>query len=363
MRAKPLHVSLVVFPECDPSILYGIYDTLWAAGRFWETLKGGPPGEPLFEPRIVGAQAGPLQLVTGVSIIVQDSVDSVQDTDIVIIPNVIVSKAESLRELDRRLLEWIKAAYRSGSYIYSSCGGSLALAEAGLLDGLEATTHWGYADLFRREFPNVTVHANRILVQSGPGQRVVCSGGASSWQDLVLFLVARHVGSEEAIRLSKIFLYQWHRDGQLPYASMVQNVLHDDPLVQKLQVWISENYSGPNAVSELVQMSGLPERTFTRRFKSATGYAPIAYIQALRIEEAKHALETGNDTVEQIAHDVGYQDTAYFRRLFARLTGMTPANYRRQFQLPMHLGERMNGKPRIRETAKMKAAARASAET
>lgn len=359
MRAKPLRASVVAFPECDPSILYGIFDTLWAAGRFWETLTGGEqPGEPLFEPRIVGAEAGPLRLITGVLIVVQDPVASVTDTDLVIVPNVVVSSAASLRQLDRRLLAWIKSAYRQGAHIYASCGGSLALAEAGLLDGMEATTHWGYVDLLRREFPNVTVHANRILVQAGSSQRIVCSGGASSWQDMVLFLVARHVGVEEAIRLSKIFLYQWHRDGQLPYASMVQNVRHEDPLIQKLQVWASENYSRPNVISELVQRSGLPERTFTRRFKSATGYTPIGYVQALRIEEAKHLLETGDDPVEQIARDVGYQDAAYFRRLFGRLTGLTPANYRRQFQLPSYVSAHGNRRvmPKAQDSARASAA-------
>ena len=111
--------------------------------------------------------------------------------------------------------------HRQGAKLYAACGGSLVLAEAGLLDGREATTHWSYVPLFRRLYPNVRLHAERILVQGGPGHSLVCSGGASSWQDLALLLIARHAGTEEAIRISKLFLYQWHRDGQLPYASMI----------------------------------------------------------------------------------------------------------------------------------------------
>jgi transcriptional regulator GlxA family with amidase domain len=163
---------------------------------------------------------------------------------------------------------------------------------------------------------------------------VVCSGGASSWQDLALLLIARHAGTEEAIRISKLFLYQWHRDGQLPYASMIANVQHGDTAIQGCQEWIAQNYERADIVAELVHRSGLPKRTFDRRFRAATGYSPLAYIQALRIEEAKQLLETGSAPIEGIAREVGYEDTASFRRLFGRLAGMTPGNYRRKFQLP-----------------------------
>ena len=234
MAKEPIHVSLVVFPECDPSIIYGVFDTLWAAGKLWNVCKGLPPGRALFEPRLVSAEPGPLKLVTGVSIIPQDTIADVGRTDVVFVPNVMVDTPHSLRSLDRRLLDWIVRMHDKGAQLYAACGGSLVLAEAGLLDGHQATTHWSYAPLFRREFPNVALHEDRILVQAGPGHSMVCSGGASSWQDLALLLVAKYGGTEEAIRMSKIFLYQWHRDGQLPYASMIQNVDHGDAVIVQL---------------------------------------------------------------------------------------------------------------------------------
>jgi transcriptional regulator GlxA family with amidase domain len=332
--AKPIHVSLVVFRECDPSIIYGVYDTLWAAGWLWQSLKGQPAGRRLFEPRLVAAEAGPLELVTGVSIVPQDSIAGVHQTDIVFVPNVMAETAKSMESLDRRLIDWIKRMHAKGAQIYAACGGSLVLAEAGLLDGQEATTHWSYAPLFRRLYPNVTLREERILVQGGPGHSVVCSGGASSWQDLALLLIARHAGTEEAIRISKLFLYQWHRDGQLPYASMIANVDHGDAVILRCQTWLAQNYERADIVAELVRQSGLPKRTFDRRFRAATGYSPLAYTQALRIEEAKQLLETGSAPVGAIARDVGYTDTASFRRLFRRLAGMTPGDYRRKFHLP-----------------------------
>lgn len=330
MSKHPLRVSLAIFPECDPSIIFGVFDTLWAVRRGWLN----EPIEPVFEPRLVGAERGPLKLVTGVTIVIQDAIADVDETDIVFVPNVVVMSPEALRALDPRLIEWIERMYAKGAQVYASCGGALVLAATGLLDGQEATTHWSYAPLFEMSFPKVKLEANRLLVQSGPGHSLVCSGGASSWQDLALLVVAKYAGTDEAIRMSKLFLYQWHRDGQLPYACMIRNVDHGDAAIAQSQQWIAENYQRSDIVAELVSRSGLPKRTFDRRFKSATGYSPLAYIQALRIEEAKQMLETTDEPVDVIARQVGYEDGASFRRLFRRLAGMNPGDYRRKLQPP-----------------------------
>jgi transcriptional regulator GlxA family with amidase domain len=221
-----------------------------------------------------------------------------------------------------------------GAQMYGTCGGALVLAEAGLLEGQTATTHWVYEPVFRKFFPGVKLHMERVLVQNGPGHNLVCGGGASSWQDLALLLVAKHGGTEEAIRMSKLFLYQWHRDGQLPYASMVRNVDHGDAVILRCQEWVAQHYDRQDIIAELVRQSGLPKRSFDRRFRAATGYSPLAYVQTLRVEEAKQLLETGGDPVDSVAGDVGYEDVASFRRLFRRLTGMSPSDYRRKFQPP-----------------------------
>jgi transcriptional regulator GlxA family with amidase domain len=330
MSKQPVRVSLVVFPECDPSIVFGVFDTLWAVRRGLLS----EPVAPVFEPRLVGAERGPLTLVTGVTILTQDGIADVDETDIVFVPNVVVQSPEALQALDPKLIAWIGRMHAKGAQLNASCGGALVLAAAGLLDGREATTHWSYVPLFENQFPKVKLQADRLLVQTGPGHSLVCSGGASSWQDLALLLVAKHAGTEEAIRMSKLFLYQWHRDGQLPYACMIQNVDHGDAVMTKSQQWIAGNYQQSDIVAELVSQSGLPKRTFDRRFKAATGYSPLAYIQALRIEEAKQMLETADEPVDAIARQVGYEDAASFRRLFRRQTGMNPGDYRRKLQPP-----------------------------
>jgi transcriptional regulator GlxA family with amidase domain len=345
MTRKPVQVSLAVFPECDPSIIYGVFDTLWFAGIEW--VNGVTSGEHLFEPRIVTAEPGAIRLYTGVSIVSQATIDEVASTDVVFVPNVIVNSADDLRNLDRRLLDWIVRMHANGAQLYAACGGSLVLAEAGLLEGEQATTHWCYVPLFRQQYPNVDLHEDRILVQAGRGQTILCSGGASSWQDLALLLTAKYGGTDEAIRLSKFFLYQWHREGQLPFASMIANRAHGDAAIERCQTWLAQNYERADIVAELVQHSGLPKRTFDRRFRSATGYSPLAYVQALRIEEAKHLLETGSQPIEEIAQEVGYADLASFRRLFRRQAGMSPGDYRRKLQLPDYVRQLATPRPAV----------------
>lgn len=330
----PVRVAIVVFRECDPSIVYGVYDTLWAAGWIWDHTRRSQAAHALFRPRLVAAEAGPIELVSGVTILAQDAAADVAAADVVFVPNVLVYGPDDMRALDRRLIDWIRRMHRQGTQLFAACGGSLVLAEAGVLDGCQATTHWTYVPLFRALYPAVALHPERILVQGGPGHSVACAGGASSWQDLVLLLIARHAGTDEAIRISKVFLYQWHRDGQLPYASMAANVDHGDAVIRDAQAWIARHYAADAIIAALVRRAGLPKRTFDRRFRAATGYAPLAYVQALRVEEAKQMLERGNAPVDAIAREVGYEDAASFRRLFRRLAGMTPGAYRRTFQLP-----------------------------
>lgn len=339
MHKEPIRVCIPVFPQCDPSIIYGVFDTLWSAGRLWNWLQGRPAGNGYFKPSIVGGRVGRLDLATGVSIIVQESIDDVPDTDLIFVPNVLVDSPDSLNELDRSILAWIKQMHGKGAHLYAVCGGSMVLAAAGLLNDLETTTHWAYVPLMRRIYPNVKVLEDQIIVPAGPGQRILCAGGASSWQDLCLLLIARHASILEATRVARIFLYQWHREGQLPFSSLIRGSNHRDSIVRDGELWLAENYHRHSALEEAIQRSDLPKRSFDRRFRKATGQSPLAYIQALRVEHAKFLLETTNISIEDVSSQVGYEDIRYFRRLFLRLTALLPNNYRKKFQMPSLPGE------------------------
>jgi len=168
-------------------------------------------------------------------------------------------------------------------------------------------------------------------VVSGDEQRIIMGGGGTSWQDLTLFLIARFVGIEAAIELAKVYLLDWHHAGALPYASLVTAKQAKDAQITHCQEWLADNYKQATPVAAMVEMSGLPERSFNRRFFHATGLSPLDYVQSLRLEEAKQMLETTALPVEAIAQEVGYGDTSFFGRLFRRKIGVTPAQYRKRF--------------------------------
>jgi transcriptional regulator GlxA family with amidase domain len=148
----------------------------------------------------------------------------------------------------------------------------------------------------------------------------------------VLHIIARHASPGEALRIAKVYLLKWHDEGQLPYAPLIRNTPHADAAVRRCEDWLRQHFREPDAIGNAVRASELAERTLKRRFKSATGAALTDYVQNLRIEDAKRLLETSNRPVDEIGADVGYSDASFFRRLFKRLTGLGPRQYRRMFQ-------------------------------
>ena len=160
---------------------------------------------------------------------------------------------------------------------------------------------------------------------------MITAGGVTSWQDLALHLIARFCGPEQATRTAKVYLFGGHEDGQLPFAAMTWRVRADDRVIRECLAWIAGSYATPSPVSAMVERSGLTKRTFARRFQAATGRRPIDYVHALRIEGARQRLEAGQATVDAVGYEVGYEDPTFFRRLFKRTTGLTPAAYRRKF--------------------------------
>lgn len=229
-------------------------------------------------------------------------------------------------------MEWLRQRYRAGNTIYSACSGAVLLAASGLLNGKEATSHWGYTDLFRRSFPDVRFVPEPNIVFADHTGRIVTAGGATSWHDLGIHIISRHCSPGEALHIAKVYLLQWHGDGQLPYASLVRRQPHADSVVRQAENWLADHFNEANPVATVVAACGMPERSLKRRFKTATGSTVIEYVQNLRIEAAKRLLETSDSPAENIAATVGYENPAFFRKLFKRLTGLTLAQYGRLFR-------------------------------
>ena len=133
------------------------------------------------------------------------------------------------------------------------------------------------------------------------------------------------------MQVARVNLIDWHDIGQQPFARLARSRQVEDAVIARCQTWIAGNYRRPAPVAAMAQMSGLPERSFARRFQQATGMAPLEYVHALRLEEAKQMLEAGDEPIEAIAREVGYEDAGFFSRLFRRKVNLTPAQYRKRF--------------------------------
>jgi transcriptional regulator GlxA family with amidase domain len=327
----PVTIAILTYPETTASVVFGMHDLFLSAGRDWGIVTEGRPGPQLIRPVLAARRLGSLEVVNGVRIFPQAALDDCPPADVICVPEVSLPPGEPLAERFGPEIAWLRRRYAEGATLAAACSGAMLLAEAGLLDGCEATTHWAWCDVLRERFPSVRVHTQRVLVVSGEGQRLIMAGGGATWLDLALYVIARTVGLDEAIRVARINLIDWHETGQQPFARLARTRQAEDAVIARCQTWIAANYDRRNPVREMVRLSGLPERSFKRRFRQATGMSPLQYVHALRLEEAKQMLETGDAPVEEIAHEVGYEDAAFFSRLFRRMVSLTPAQYRRRF--------------------------------
>jgi transcriptional regulator GlxA family with amidase domain len=328
---EPLVFAILAVPESTPSTLYGIHDVVGSAGRDWPLITTGQPGPVCIRPIIVSARGERMRIAGETWIEPACSLADCPPPDVVVVPDLAVAPGEELSGRYEAEGRWLRAQSEAGVTLATSCTGALVLAEAGLLDGQEATIHWAYCEAMAARYPRIRVHPNRALVVSGAGQRLVLAGGGSSWHDLALYLVGQFLGIEEAMHVARLHLIDWHQVGQQPYAMLACNRQAGDPVIARCQQWIAEHYDEETPVSAMVQTSGLAERSFKRRFARATGMSPLEYVHTMRLEEAKHLLETGDASVEAIANEVGYEDASFFGRLFRRKVGITPAQYRRRF--------------------------------
>lgn len=323
-------IAILAMSNGVASVIYGMYDLFCSAGRDWPVMLGQPSGPSVMEPRIVSRVAGPLAVMNDVVVTAHASLQECARPDIVCIPDLALYP-DSIPEGCDPEIEWLRECYAQGSTIASACTGALLLAETGLLAGGEATTHWAYCDALAKRHPTVTLRPKNVLVMSGIDQRLVMGGGGSSWFDLALYLIARVAGIECAMQTARVYLIDWHQSGQQPFAQLARSRQSEDAVIAQCQVWIAQNYETPSPVAGMLRVSGLAERTFARRFQSATGLSPMEYVHTLRLEEAKHQLEIGDEVVEAIANAVGYEDAGFFARLFKRKVGLSPSQYRRRF--------------------------------
>lgn len=328
---KPrITVAILAVPESSSSVIFGMYDLFMGAGRDWGLIEDGKPGEPVMRPFIVARDTKTFAVNNDVNVTPHAAMGTCETPDIVCVPEVNVPPGQALDGLFSEEIAWLKKCHDNGAVIATACSGAVLLAEAGMLAGHEATTHWAYCEVLG-QYPKVTVLAQSALVISGEGHRLVMAGGGTSWLDLALYLIARTAGIDTAMQVAKLNLIDWHNVGQQPFARLARSRQVDDAVIARCQVWIAEHYQEPSPVNAMVRLSGLAERSFKRRFQLATGLPPLEYVHTVRLEEAKQMLEVSDKPIEAIANEVGYEDAGFFGRLFKRKVNLSPAQYRKRF--------------------------------
>lgn len=328
---EPLEVLILAIPETAGSALYGMVDVLAATGTIWPTLLRSGEGRACFRVRIVSPDGVLFSCGNRIPVNPDCAVGDDPFAPILILPELWLGPDETVGGRHPGLIAWIRRCHERGATIYSACSGAVLLAETGLLDGCPATSHWGYADLFRRRFPKVRFDPAPSLVHADPEGRIVTAGGTTSWHDLALHLIARHRNPGEAMRIAKVYLLKTHGEGELPYTPLVRPQPHGDAVVKRTEAFLKDHFAEAEAIAAALAAAGIPERTLKRRFRTATGLPLIDYLQNLRIEHGKLLLETTDLPVEAISAAAGYADASFFRRLFRRRVGLTPGAYRRMF--------------------------------
>lgn len=326
---KPIDVSILVLPESEPGPALGAHDALWSVGILWNQVNGLPV-EPVFSPKIVATSTDIMQTSTGARVQANRTVKETAETDIILLPSLLTQFDEAFDERNAELCDWLNDQHAKGAHILSSCTGAYLLASAGLLDGCLATTHWAFTQHLAERYPSIRVTGDRILVPADDRAQIVTVGGATSWTDLVLYITGRFAGPEEAQRLAKINLFDWHHSGQNPYAQIMTKPQMADATIRSVQEWVADHYAMPEIVTEMVRRSGLNSKTFSRRFRAATSHSALDYVQRIRVEEAKQLIETSDMPIDQISETVGYRDCPSFIRIFRKLVGETPAAYRKR---------------------------------
>lgn len=281
-----------------------------------------------FQVEFVGLNEEPVRCGDGILLMPQQVIANPVTYDVILVPSFSNCVDEGL-EANRAFIPWLRERYQNGHILASWCSGTFMLAAAGVLDGKAATTHWALARKFSDQFPQVDLQPDRLVIDEGD---VITCGGATSFLNLVIYLIERFHSYELAVACAKMFLIDMDRRTQLPYTGLTQLHGHADGIIGEIQLYIETNLTEDFSLQRLADRAKLSSKTFMRRFKEATGLPPTTYVQRVRIEAAKQALEQGDATVEDITCQVGYSDIRSFRRLFRRYAGLTPKDYRAKFQ-------------------------------
>jgi transcriptional regulator GlxA family with amidase domain len=319
------HLTIIV-PDGDGnnlSSIVGAYKIFTRANQYWK----GQGRKELFTIDLAGI-SNKVDFYNGLFTVTPNKqISDITHTDLIIIPS-LNHNYEKAVKANGQLIEWIEQQYKNGAEIASICTGAFLLATTGLLDGKTCSTHWAAADTFRTFFPNVDLQADRLITDENG---IYTNGGAYSFLNLVIYLVEKYFDRQTAIYCSKVFQIEMDRESQSAFTIFTGQKQHGDEMVKEAQAYIETNMQEKISVEHLSARFAVGRRNFDRRFIRATGNTPVEYLQRVKIESAKKALETSRKTINEVMYDVGYSDVKAFREVFRKVTGMSPLEYRRRY--------------------------------
>jgi transcriptional regulator GlxA family with amidase domain len=319
---KLTEIGLLLYPGAQTSAVTGLTDLFVVANRL-SAERGGPSA------RELRASHWRVQGDT-------DQLERVFDTHehwgeqeplaaLILPPSL---DAEPCGKTFRSHARWIASQHARGTVLCSICAGAFLLAETGLLNGRSATTHWVHADRLSQLFPEIRVNADKLMINDGD---IITAGGLMAWVDLGLQLIQRWIGPTVMLATAHFFLVDAAGREQRFYSPFTPRLEHGDAAALQVQHWVQLHYAKRVTVDAMAARAKLGERTFLRRFRKATGLKPNEYVQHVRIGKAREALEFSTHSINEIAWMVGYEDQGAFRKIFNRIVGLSPGDYRKRF--------------------------------
>ncbi|KIH99562.1 AraC family transcriptional regulator [Streptomonospora alba] len=308
----------VVVLSLDDAIAFDLATPIETFGRVrlpdgragYRVIVAGP--EPVVD-------AGPLRLA------VDEGLDLLERADLIVVPG----RNDPVRSTPRAVLDALRSAADRGARVASICVGAFTLAEAGLLDGKEATTHWRAADELARGYPAVRVDPDVLYTDNG---QVLTSAGAASGLDLCLHIVQTDYGVAVAADAARLAVAPLHRSGGQAQYILRNRPTYQTATLEHVLAWIEENAHRGLALADIAEAAGTSVRTLTRRFTAEVGQSPVQWLAGVRIRHAQELLETTDHTVDRIAAQTGFSSASNFRAQFTQTVGVTPSGYRKTFR-------------------------------
>ncbi|MEU6673380.1 GlxA family transcriptional regulator [Streptomyces sp. NPDC046925] len=288
--------------------------------------RGGD--EPAYRIRTASLDGAPVRTSSGLTLVPDSSLADAPVPHTLLAPGGL-----GTREADPRLIAWLRENAPHARRLVSVCTGAILLAEAGLLDGRRATTHWAFCGKLARDHPAVEVDPDPIFVRDG---HVATSAGVTAGIDLALALVEEDLSRDEALTVARHLVVFLRRPGNQAQfsAQLAAQTARREPL-REVQQWITEHPDDDLCVESLAARARLSPRHFARAFQTETGMTPGKYVERVRVEHARRLLEDTSDGVEEISRACGYGTPEAMRRAFVKILGTAPAEYRRRFHAPL----------------------------